>query len=443
MVLLQSPAERLTISIYGFPTDPTSFTAGPVDTEESHLISTDRLGHEDWSWLYSWAGQTPESLLDLLTPDTSTITLQNALNSLDLLLDFQGVDPPLLATLMSHPDALPFLLSLPSYPPQPILQRLYDDPEYALHENLRNYLPPGHHLRAFRMDDPPAARKVAWSKLTTGRAVLTVLALTRGDDLLDMSYGEIESNLSRLLKLVEGYALGKDEESKRCFELGLDILSRLPEDPRTVQTLARVLPRLFVISCVRGSSRALPFDLSLSPIALKFLLHSATEVIDGRSCFQHARSLALPYLDLLDQDDPIRTVFEPASDGIPPLSATLSLDDTLDGRRLARLQAAVDSKHTSSSIVHTATPTELLSILAPSLLKILQSAPLPPLGIASTLKDQLPEYQASAYAGKVYTSHEFRRDRDGTGGAGIGTLNVGAAGRGMSRPASRHVDAFA
>jgi hypothetical protein len=91
----------------------------------------------------------------------------------------------------------------------------------------------------------------------------------------------------------------------------------------------------------------------------------------------------------------------------------------------------------SSSVVHQATPAELVSLLAPSYYKILATAPVPPLGIPSTVPRATPESQASAWAGKVYSEHEFRTRE----GVGLG-LPGGVAPR-ASRPASRHVDEYA
>jgi hypothetical protein len=96
------------------------------------------------------------------------------------------------------------------------------------------------------------------------------------------------------------------------------------------------------------------------------------------------------------------------------------------------LQRALASP--SSSLALTPTPAALLSVLAPGLLAALATAPAPPLGIAPVLPSGT-RGSASDYAGKVYSAHEFRRERDTVSGLGIGLAGVG-------RKASRHVDDF-
>ena len=415
LVILRSPAERITISIYGY--------AGDEQEQVGH-IEAPRVT-EDWTWLSSWAGGVP-SLLNLLNDDTQPTTLHRALQSLDLLADIH----PILAQLIDHPIALPHLLSLPSYPPQPLLQRLLADPTFALHANLRHYLPPGHPLRPLAQFD----RKVAWERLDLGRGALMVLAAGDEDDLLDVPSGGERTGLASLLERAESWAGADDEESKRCLGLALDILNRPSSDLIVTSHLALRLPPLAVIAHTRGVLR----DLNLPPIhsrqIVKSLLEASTDIINGQPSFPAALHLATPYLPHFDPTDPLRTAFTSPRIALTPRTPLL---DTPDGRRLLRLSNATSDPNTDlapTSMHHAATPSELLSILAPSLLRALSTAPIPPLGIPPAVNDT-PESQADAWAGKVYSEHEFRL-RENVG------LGIAVGGRG-ARPASRHVDEYA
>ena len=400
------------------------------------------------------------------------------MDTLDLLADIE----PILPQLLEHPNALPFLLSLPSYPAQPLLHRLYANPSYALHPNLRHYLPHSHPLKKLVQ----GGREAAWTHLELGRGALTILAEGTGDDLLEIGKGRERTNLAILLEYADKWAKGVDEESKKCLELVLDILeaSTMYSDPIACDHVARIMPRLAIISKVKGSDRTLKFPESHARTVVQKLLEATTSIVDGQSCWPAAVKLAQPFVSHLDSNDPLRLAFTPSQRSE---QESLSFPDTLDGRRLSRLQQALflslpvtpadPGNQYTSGIHHQATPFDLLTLLAPRLLTSLQTAPVPPLGIP-TLLNPTPDSHASAWAGKVYSSHEFRdrdrdRDRDragegeglriaagigrgigigigvggGGGGGGEGEGGVGVGGSigvgGMTRPASRHVDDYA
>jgi hypothetical protein len=257
-----------------------------------------------------------------------------------------------------------------------------------------------------------------------------VLKEIEGDDLLDVpERGEV-SNVAALLELGKGCLSKDSDESSLTLELVLDLLQNSIVNHFTLTQLASALPRLVTVSRVRGSKRVLHIPHAYSRIIVQALLACSTDVINGRSCSKAAFDLAQPYLSHFDADDSLRRAFSPSlSSPIAP-----PLPDTTDGRRLTRLAEALASSH-STSILHQATPAELVSLIAPSYFRTLSSAPLPPLGIPSSIPDYTPESQASAWAGKVYSEHEFRTREN----VGLGIAGVAAR---VSRPASRHVDEY-
>ena len=213
--------------------------------------------------------------------------------------------------------------------------------------------------------------------------------------------------------------------------------------PIILAQLASKLPRLYVVSRLHGPSRSLPLNTSLASRIVKALLSVSSEVIDGQSCWNAAREVAKPYLPSLDSSDSLRTAFKaPTSTG---LSSGPNFPDTEDSRRLARFDKALTTSHPAldaqpSGVIHELSPAELVSLIAPAYYASLQTARVPPIGIPplSPTSPTGPTTQASAFGGKVYSLHEFRRERDAAGMGGSG-LGVGAGGR----PASRHVDDFA
>ena len=417
-----------------------------------------RVEREDWSWLDHWAGGE-DSLLDLLDDDTTQPIRGSVLDTLDLLADIRLILP----RILDHPNALSFLLSLPSYPSQPLLQRLYADPTYALHPNLRNHLPHSHPLKKLVQ----GGRTSAWANLELGRGALMLLTESSlVQDFLEIPTAKHRTNLAALLDHAQTWAEQQSDEAKKCLELALDLLESpsLYSDPIIAAYLARVLPKLVMISRTRGSQRILAIPNTYARQVLKTLVEGSTEMIDGIMMWPAACALAQPYLTNLEPNEPFVPLFNTGKCDHPDQS---SLPDTVDGRRLSRLSRAIDALFpiqagssalaTKSSIHHQATPTELISLIAPQLLYTLSTAPIPPLGIPSIL-NPTPESQASAWAGKVYSSHEFRdrerdRERENVGlgiGAGLGRgarqglgQEASSSAVGGARPASRHVDEYA
>jgi hypothetical protein len=429
---LVSPAQTVTISIYGFPSDAPVTTLIPaVPAEQSSAVAPPRK--EDWSWVSDWAGGIA-GLIILLGDDTVRTELRlRALQCLDLLDGVSPVTPHILVV----PSAVSWVLSLPPTT-SPLVKRLHEDPEFALHPTVRPRLPSLHPFYPLVHGSEPDRRREACKRLDLGRPALVVLAETVGDDWLDLSPGSDLSNLARLLAMGQAYAEATagtddsdDSESIRCLELVLDILERAPLVPKTTPQLARRLPGLALVSRVRGSQRTLNLPPDQAGTISRALLTAASSIPDGARAWSEAVILVQPYLPHLSPDDPVRTRFTSST------FVSVTLPDTPDGRRLARLSAAMSEPTSSSSVVHQATPAELVSLLAPSYYKILATAPVPPLGIPSTVPRATPESQASAWAGKVYSEHEFRTRE----GVGLG-LPGGVAPR-ASRPASRHVDEYA
>ena len=395
---------------------------------------------EDWGWLSAWAGDT-SGLLDFLDDSIARTTRDKALDTLDLLADVQ----PILRKLLDHPSALPFLLSLPSYPAQPLLRRLYSDPTYTLHPSLRNHLPHSHPLKKLIRN----GRKEAWANLALGRGALVILAESSEDDLMEVSQGNEKSNLMTLLQYAQRWAEKDDDESKKCLEFALDLLDSpsLRSNPVATSTLVRSLPRLTAISKTRGSDRILKLPSTHARPVVKALVSSSTYLVDGQSSWPAVCGLARPFLAYLEDGDPLREIIVPN-----PMSAptSLSYQNTLEGRRISRLQSAISC---SPAILPHESPTQLQSSIQhqASFHRTLSTAPIPPLGI-TPISDPTPGSHASTWAGKVYSSHEFRdrereKERDNLGlgiaagpsrglGGGIG-VGIGA------RPASRHVDQYA
>ncbi|WWD16952.1 hypothetical protein CI109_101384 [Kwoniella shandongensis] len=472
MMMLRSPVQRLTISVYGFtPTDDTNGMTTGASAVISHTTLVVSREKEDWSWLWTWAGKDYNALLHLLNSHTPTHISHRAMSSLDLLLDTGYETSPLYSALLAHPTALPFLLSLPAQPAQPILTKLFDEPEYALSPRLRENIPLDHRFRPLVQANSSARHAAAWKHLQLGRAALVILKEEGCDEveLLRTERGEEKSNLVRLLEMGVKFAGSEDEESVRCLGMALDLLNSPPTDPLALDYLARRLPRLVAVNNIRGDPRQLSLPGSHARQVVTSLISVSTETIDGESMLAAATLLAQPYIQHLGENDPLRLIF--ASDAKSTAIKQISFSDTADGRRLSRLHRALDPAfNLQSSFQHVVTPAELLSLLAPHLVKSLSTASIPPFGITPSMSYASPTesqgVSASAYAGKVYSSHEFRtRDHgatsSGTGGSSVGLGIAGLSGGGVgggvagmvagvggvggvggSRPASRHVDDY-
>ena len=267
-------------------------------------------------------------------------------------------------------------------------------------------------------------RKTAWARLEEDPSALETLVAAGTGDLGRLENGQTSSNHARLLALACSLSAGFDSDSKRLFELALDLLVQAPHDDIATKAMMRPLTQLIVVSQIRGSDRILPFTLHLARSALHALLELSSETIEGRFVHPIAQFLAGPYLIDIPLSDPFNTVFtkpyQSASDRTDPIPP-----------QLLYLSQALDD--TVSSTTLTSTASDILALIAPSLLHSIQTAPAPPLGIPSTYTPTRLELGAGSFAGKVYSQHEFR-NRGGVMPMGLG------AGKGVSRPASRHVD---
>lgn len=262
-----------------------------------------------------------------------------------------------------------------------------------------------------------------------------LIALTRLHAPSHATYPSPESPLSVVLRLARAQQNSMHPQAAAALSV---VISRLATLLKTgegkshiAETLTRTLPGLAVHATARGVHTDIPIPTSQAQIVITALLPLSAEVtVDGRACALAAKRLAQPYLAHLPQDA-LRRSWE--STTVSPLLPSSPFPSSPSPTASA-LSRALSSPSTSLSL--SATPVDLLSVLAPSLLASLSTAPDPPLGIPSALpRTAAAAGTASDYAGKVYSAHEFRRDRDTVSGLGAGLAGVG-------RKASRHVDDF-
>jgi hypothetical protein len=274
--------------------------------------------------------------------------------------------------------------------------------------------------------------------------------------------------LGALLAIVESEAEAEaeaeDEIAADAEETETTETAKLPAK-LVADLLLRSLPPLAVQATARGVPTPIPISVTVAhaPTVASTLLRAALLVtVEGNACAPAAARLVRPFLPALP-DGALRRAWDPelrsaSAVTSPAMSAPSAIPSTVasaaasaavsaaistvaspapgaprtDAADAMALQRALASP--SSSLALTPTPAALLSVLAPGLLAALATAPAPPLGIAPVLPSGT-RGSASDYAGKVYSAHEFRRERDTVSGLGIGLAGVG-------RKASRHVDDF-
>lgn len=269
-------------------------------------------------------------------------------------------------------------------------------------------------------------RKDAWARLPDDLSALNTLYTTGPGDLIRTEKSQTRSNHARLLSLAETLSAETDLTSRRYFELSLNLLvEAVAGDGAITRATIPRLTRMIVVSRIRTGEpgRTLPYPLELARPVLRTLVDLSTELIDGRVAFPVTQTLAEPYLSQLDPSDPLVQIFTSTTTPPPPTDSTPS--------NLVVLSGALEGDQPFRT-----TPTDLLALIAPQLLTSLQTAPSPPFGIPSTYIPSRLESGAGSFAGKVYSQHEFR-NRESVMPSGLG------AGRGVSRPASRHVDDWA
>jgi hypothetical protein len=252
------------------------------------------------------------------------------------------------------------------------------------------------------------------------------------------------SGLSRMARLVE--VLERWEGSWDVYEMGLDLLLEGIGNEWSAN-LARKIPPLIVTLSLRGSTRELDIPKQHYSMEVLTALLNTAPIIDGRGTFHIVSTLASPYLSHLPTSDPLVQVFT-----VPDASpAPLVVPTTPEARQIHRFSQSLHSP--TNAFVHELTHKQLLEALAPELLASLSSAREPAFGLSpsKTAPGNNDTTSASAFAGKVYSSHEFRTRQNAaihTAGAtsGLGAVEaghgLGAGSRMDSRPASRHVDDY-
>ncbi|KAK4689932.1 hypothetical protein P7C73_g195, partial [Tremellales sp. Uapishka_1] len=395
LVIVRCMAERLSLSIYGCVAGEPEQETGTTRVDLENLSSVE--GEMEWDI---------GTLLDTIEAEDHSVIL-------DVLAQ---ADPTIYGKIVRHPKALAYLRSDPD---GELVKRMLAIPEYGDALALET---DGSEWDRFEMDVDALyrLRHAGWKEILKG------------------------DRLARLLLMAESQeaALGPV----------LEMLKRPPEEDQVLLAfLAEKIPRLTTIWLTRQDVHGkrkyfLELPMRYRRKILGSLVCASMEIVDGRSCFPAAQVLAQPYLAGLVSSDPLFRFFCPDLDDEPEagsatLSTPISTDTNAeDQRSLDRLATALSSpSFSSSSIIHTATASQLIHLLAPALYASLSTAPVPPFGIPA-IGILTPESQASNYGGKVYTSHEFRER--GKKDVGLGILMRGTSAGAVGRPASRHVDEY-
>ncbi|WWC88959.1 uncharacterized protein L201_003874 [Kwoniella dendrophila CBS 6074] len=498
MLMLYSPAKKLTLSVYGYYGEQLD-SENNVEEVDSRIIidnisdgiSNDN-GKEDekenFEWLYRWSGESPSSLLDLLDDSTPKQISNRAMECLLLLDQVQ----PIFNLIIQHKSALEYIMKQPLS----LREKILSNSQYALHPSISPYLPQEYPLKCLVQASSSEKHTAAWKNLSLGLGPLLVLQDVEEDELLNIEKGEEKSNLIKLIELSENHIKfnsNDDDNSRRCMERILDILNRPFESTILNDYLSSKLPRLIVNAIVvGGSKRELQIPFSHSQEVVRNLVLLRSEIINGQSTRSICDEMARKYVDQLNEDDPLRKVFGTSGYLVPDLTQrdNIQLEKDEDKRRFERLSNSINqinyndsnnlnkSYYSSSSLIHSATQSEILSIISPELVNSLSTSKEPSFGIKSIiqLNDYLDSQNTKNFAGKIYTLHEFRKDRNqlqgqnqndissssnlglninytpsgnvGMGmGMGMGMGNMGGLGINSSsnfggRAASRHVDSW-
>ncbi|WVW84327.1 hypothetical protein I302_106361 [Kwoniella bestiolae CBS 10118] len=455
MMMFRSPAQQLSLSVYGYSGDTLNNIDKPSPSPGPTPIPQTPSSTTDFSWLYTWSGPSPSSLFSLLAESVPPQLSDRALDCLSLLAELQSES--LLPILLDDTKATKYIMTIPSASATPLKERILSNAKYALHPNISTYLPPDHPLRPLgQATTKQEKHAVAMQNLPVmGLGAMSVLQNMGEDDLLRVEEGEEKSNLIRLVEYGEALVGKDDQESTRCFGKIVEILNRPFSDNMANRYLARRLPRLIVhfnmTAVDKENISKLNVLLEYSQVVLASIVELRSDIIDGKSTKVICDELAEKYLVNLHQNHPLKNVFlaQPARS---PISAQEIEAPTADQRRLNRLSNSLVNPHTPTSLVHTLTPSELVSLISPELYKSLSTARQPPFGISPSIQSYEMEQGTKSFAGKVYTHHEFRRDRNDpssmgmglgiSGMGGMGGLGVGSSAGGGGRAASRHVDSW-
>lgn len=462
LITLSSPATAITISIYGFhAAGPSSFSSS-LDTSQVRLqLHNAQLENMEWAW--EWAGGV-EGLIAIVAYPTDPSLVQRALECLTL-----APRHDIRQALTLHPAAIGTVLDLETG-----LDDIYDDdPALLLLPTIAPRVPTGHSAHAICSAKADQRVGIAWYHLDSALALHVLGEEKCGWDekaLLDCPV-PIEGRVidkSKVVLLVEAAERFIKTDRPLLLDKVLDLLDSPPRDTVAESYLARRLPRLIMYSRRQGSQRILPeFTLAYPRVVIEGILQSTAEIRSEVS-ISEARLLAQPFIARLYPSDPLATAFT-SSPKTPPTSIPDQITDPT-ARSHSRFLSHLDDPR-PSALVHTLSPSDLINLLAPDLHSTLASARVPPLGIPPRRTARFGA-QASDYAGKVYTSHEFRnREKDIQGSVAVSPVpmgglvvpsplgvpgmsgggpsmtltlggGIGMAGGRMSRPASRHVDDY-
>ncbi|WVO15215.1 hypothetical protein L204_102864 [Cryptococcus depauperatus] len=425
MMMLRAPVDRLSISVYGYTDADGKDSWDYLEPMKEELIAIERS--EDFSWLWSWAGGSPIALLDILNPYTPESSVFCALECLNILSE---VNESIFETAVKHRKALEYLSGRSS---SPFYRKLLNKSRYALDPSMMDILPNDSPYKPFSCEDNNEKYAAAWKYLELGQPALQCLVgmKTTEEDLTRVEAGMKKSNLARIIDLGEQLATNCNGQG---LGLILDILRST--DITTAVTwsyLARIIPKLTAIcnTILEGQEKSLCIPIKHAEEVVRTLFLVSSEVVGGKLVFPAAKKLAVSYVYQLDESDPIRVIFIKPSQLIPPPNPSYDNPTT---RALSRLAKAINCPSNSpSTVIHSLTPSSLLTFITPLLAESLSTALVPPFGLTPCSMYTSPEGQgASAWAGKVYTEHEFRsRDL-----VGLGVPQTG-------RAASKHVDEYA
>lgn len=247
-------------------------------------------------------------------------------------------------------------------------------------------------------------------------------ALLRLDTPRAAPYPATQSPLALALSLMRAQAVSTHAHAPAALATIVRLLSPLAFQPDTAGALSRVLPEMAARAITVGEDVKLDTPPEHARAVLATLAPLLAGEAWGKSTAPAATKLARAY-----SPDPAFWQPAAADPGLGISGIQLSVSASGEGERLSR---ALDTG-TGHGLRPTAADT--LAALAPELVASLGTAVQPPLGLPSTIAAGVGN--ASDYAGKVYSAHEFRRERDTASGLGLGAAGVG-------RKASRHVDEF-
>lgn len=425
MMVIVGKIDRLSLSVYGCAAREAGATDPPMAEHEEKGIM-EIIGKEDWNWVSDWAGGVP-NLIQMLMGQVSPNKKEKAMKCLELLAE---LDPTVNDQVIERPEAISYLQAQKS-PHRPLLENLYNDPKYAFHPHLHDLLPDGHRYKALVEGSDASRRDAAWRLIPDEGAFVVLKELGLGEWMLRVDY----SGSSRLFRLLE--TLEEWKGTDQGFEYGLDLLLN-GTGQEWSPTLARRVSPLLVRSRILGSNHDLEIPLAYSREVVTALI-DMPPIIAGKNTTSITASFARPYLETLHSTDPLRKAFQPSP---PPSLPKVTSSDRDSSRFAESLQSP------GNGYSHSLTPSQLLNVLAPELLHSLTTARQPPFGLSPTIRSDGSQLSASAsaFAGKVYSSHDFRTRQllgDQVSGVTAGNTGLGISGnRGESRPASRHVDDY-